>query len=477
MKRILLLIILLAGFVIKAQPPTKFFTKFGGAGIDIAYSAQETYNRQYIILGSTTSFGFGSADAYLTLVDSMGQLVWSKNYGGAQADVGKSIIINPVDSGFVFTGYTGSYGSGGYDIYVVRTDKEGNLKWQSTFGGTDWDFGTDIDLASDGNVVVCGNSYSNKYGKSDGFVLKINISTGQAIWQKYYGGSEDDDFRSIVLTSDGNYSIGGNTKSYGDLNNDFWLFKVNNLGDSVTSSKLGNPNKAEMCYDMMEDNFNNLIFCGSYDTSAYNTGKNDCYLIKTNITGTFISEVRFTGAGSNDKFLSATKSSLGNNFCFSRSVYKPSFAIEAQPFLVDFNFNYISSTTYADVNDEEAFNIINTTDDGYLMVGYTKSYNSISEDVFLVKLDNTLLNSANIVGLKEVMPFKNKQPEIYYSEGKVYFENLKKENLSYELINSRGVIITKDNTRENNIHLNTELSGGIYIIKISNLPSLKFIKE
>lgn len=477
MKKILLLLILFVTLAASAQPPTRFFSKFGGGGVDIGYGVQESFNRQYIIVGSTSSFGFGSSDANLTLLDSMGQVLWSKSYGGAQSEVGKSVVINPLDSGFIFSGYTSSFGNGGFDAYIVRTDKEGNLKWQTTIGGQDWDFANDLTFSSDGNIVICGKSYSKAYGQSDGFVAKVNLTNGATIWDKYYGGNEDDEFNSIVLTSDGLISLGGNTKSYGDSNNDFWLFKINSVGDSINSKKFGTLNKSERCYDMMEDNFNNLVFCGSYDTSFYNTGKNDAYIVKTNLTGVFINEIRFSGAGAADKFVSVTKSTLNNNYCFSRSVFKPGFAIEAQPFLTDFNFNYINSTTYAGINDEEAYKIINTKDDGFLMIGYTKSFNSLSEDVFVVKLDNTLLNAGNIVGIKEGIGVTKASEHIHLIGNTFFFDNIHNTPLAYKIINSIGAIVDSGLTDENHIQLNKTLGRDLYFILLENKIPLKFVVQ
>jgi len=476
MKKTAVLIVLLICFFSKAQPPAKFYTKFGGSGIDIGYSGLETFNRQYAIVGSTTSFGDGSTNVYLLLVDSMGQPLWEKTFGGAMADVGKSIILNPTDSGFVIAGFTSSYGNGGYDLYVIRTDKNGNLKWQSSFGGMDWDFGNDLTLGSDGNVIVCGTTHSYGYGKTDGYIMKVNITNGTQVWVKYYGGIEDDDFRSVKLTSDGYYTIAGNTQSYGDINNDFWFFKINNSGDSITSKNFGNPNKKEMCYDFMEDNFNNLVFCGSYDTSFYNTGKNEGYLIKTNLNGAFLNQIRYAGAGSNDRFLSVTRERNGNNYFFSRSVNKPSFEMEAQPFHTDFNLNHIFSTTYVGNKDEEAYKVFNTKDNGFVMVGYTKSFNLVSEDVFFVKVDSTLLNSVNIVGLKELK--QNKSPEkIYYFDNKLYFDNSYSKLLTYSIMNSQGKVLIESRTNGNVIQLNPDMATGVYVARIGDKPPIKFIKN
>src|ERR1041385_6448278 len=98
MKRICYIAAVFYSLIAVAQPPLKFFTTFGGDGVDIGYGVKEIYNRQYIIAGLTTSYGAGSADAYLILADSMGQAVWQKTYGSVFAEAARSVIFNPSDS-------------------------------------------------------------------------------------------------------------------------------------------------------------------------------------------------------------------------------------------------------------------------------------------------------------------------------------------------------------------------------------------
>ena len=242
MKKILFICFIVLGFNLSAQPPSKWYNKFGGSGIDIGYGVKETYERHYIVAGSTSSFGYGATDAYLILVDSMGQKVWDKTYGGVMADVAKAVVVNPVDSGFIFTGYTGSIGNGGYDVFLARTDKNGNLIWQKSFGGLDWDFGNDIVMGPDGNVVICGYTYNSKYGKKDGYILKVNSGTGALMWEKKYGGVEDDEFRAVKVTNDNFIIFTGETKSYADITGDIYFFKTNATGDSVLCKQLGRIN-------------------------------------------------------------------------------------------------------------------------------------------------------------------------------------------------------------------------------------------
>lgn len=477
MRNLFYILSLVVSLGAKGQAPASFVTAFGGLNDDIGYGVKETYDRQYIVIGSTTSYGMGASDAYLALIDSMGQKVWQKTFGGLSSDVGKSILINPSDSGFIFTGYTNSYGSGGYDIYCVRTDKSGTLIWQSTFGGMDWDFGNDIIFSSDGDIMVCGSTFSSTHGNRDGIVIKLDGNSGNVVWSKIFGGQEEDEFVSIMQTSDGYYSIAGNTKSYGDLNGNFWLFKINLLGDSVTSKSLGNTTRAEKCYDLTEDNNNRIVFCGALDTSFYNTGKNVSFLMRTDLNGNYIDEKTLPNANINDdKLFSIVNISKDNRYFFSRKVGHGALGIDAQPYILDYNFIYIGTTTYGGFKEDETYDVILTKDNGYVMVGMTNSY-SFSSDVYLIKLDSALLNSPVIIGIDEYNG-KDKKTHGYYFNNEVYFENVNNELLNFQLFNSSGKLIQEGATKEDHIKITGDLANDIYIVRIiENGFLLKFIQN
>ncbi len=481
MKQILLLLSTIFVICAKAQVSSKFCTVFGGGGVEIGYSVKETYGKQYVLVGSTTSYGSGSSDAYLVLSDSLGRGIWEKSFGGVLSDVAKSVIINPADSGFILTGFTNSFGNGGFDIYVVRTDKNGNMKWQTSYGGLDWDFATDLVQSSDGNIVVCGNTFNSSYGKKDALVMKFDIITGALIWKKCFGGLEDDEFNGIKLTSDGDFSLAGNTNSYGDLNGDFWLFKINSNGDSLTSKKIGTSNKKEYCYDFMEDDNHDLVFCGSYDTSFYNSGKNIAYIVKTDLAGVFKSENKTSGAFTNDdKFLAISKNKAGGLYFLSRKVNHvgSGFGIDVQPFLMNSSYGFYNATTYGNTNTDEAFDVIYTSDRGYLMVGHTSGFNLVSEDVFLIKLDSSLLNSPVIVGHKEEEKSLSRRNTYFFGD-KIYFTNPQNLNLSYQIVNSQGVIVESSSTQKDFVIIRSDLPPDIYLFKFISTKdnSLKFIKN
>ena len=138
-KSILLLLFLITTIAADAQPPSKFYCRYGGNGYDVGYDVKQTLDGGYIITGSTSSFGQGNTDMYLLKLDSLGQKQFETSFGGYNNEIGKS-VVQLSDSSYVMVGYTSSTGFGGYDIFLVKADKAGTLLWQKTIGGTDWDF-------------------------------------------------------------------------------------------------------------------------------------------------------------------------------------------------------------------------------------------------------------------------------------------------------------------------------------------------
>jgi len=196
MKNIIFINLMLLCFIYNAQNPLYFNTRYGSPQDDIGNGIVQTLNKGYLIIGQTTGYGASQTDILLTKTDTLGLPIWQKIYGGFNADVGKA-IIELADSSIVFIGYSNSYGSGGYDALIIKTDKNGNLLWRRTYGGLDWDFGYSINKTIDGNLIICGATYSFGRGNKDGFILKMDLN-GNFLWSRVYGGRNDDDFKKII---------------------------------------------------------------------------------------------------------------------------------------------------------------------------------------------------------------------------------------------------------------------------------------
>ena len=197
---------------------------YGGPDDDGGSSVQVTSDGGYIIAGSTQSFGAGGDDIYLIKTDSEGNMLWNQTYGGTGYDYGNSVQVTS-DGGYIIAGQTNSFGAGAYDVYLIKTDSEGNMLWNQTYGSTNRDEGHSVQVTSDGGHIIAGYTYSFGTGSSDVYLVKTD-SEGNLLWSQTYGGTVDDSGRSVQVTSDGGYIIAGDTGSFGAGRADVYLVKI-----------------------------------------------------------------------------------------------------------------------------------------------------------------------------------------------------------------------------------------------------------
>ena len=150
---------------------------FGGSDYEIAFFVQETSDGGYILVGTVSS---GSGDMYLVKTDVSGNEIWSQTFGGSSDDRGRS-VKETSDGGYILVGYTSSFGAGTYDMYLVKTDASGNQEWSQTFGGSGSDSAYSVQETSDGGYILTGYTESFGAGKSDMYLVKTD-SEGNPIF-------------------------------------------------------------------------------------------------------------------------------------------------------------------------------------------------------------------------------------------------------------------------------------------------------
>lgn len=217
-------------FLVKTDASGNFLWQknLGGLSSDGAWDIQHTSDGGFIIAGWTFSHGPGFlGNAWLVKTDSLGNEQWNKAFGGTNVDRAYS-VQQTTDGGYVLTGYTDSFGAGLYDMLLIKTDNIGNQVWMKTFGGTGRDYGHSVQQTMDGGFIAAGYTLSFGAGGDDMYVVKTDAN-GNEQWSKKYGGSSSDVAYGIRETSDGGYIITGHTLSFGAGVHDVWLIRVDTV--------------------------------------------------------------------------------------------------------------------------------------------------------------------------------------------------------------------------------------------------------
>ena len=196
---------------------------FGGADLEYGYSVLQTDDLGFIFTCLTYSYGAGDCDAWLIKTDSNGNIIWNRTFGGEGFDDCYSIIASD-DSGYAMVGATDSYDSNG-DVWLVKTDDEGYEQWNKTYGGSETDHGLFIYQTNDGGYIILGYTESFGAGDEDIYLIKTD-SLGNMIWDKTFGGIHYDRGWNVWQTMDGGYILSGLTYSYGAGESDAWLIKL-----------------------------------------------------------------------------------------------------------------------------------------------------------------------------------------------------------------------------------------------------------
>ena len=184
---------------------------YGGTGSESAQALLQISEGGYVLAGYTTSYGIGESDMWLVKTDDNGIAQWNHTYGG----IGREYtwgLIQTMDGGHALVGKTNSSGSGGYDTWLVKTDANGKIQWNQTYGKNGEDSGGDLLQTTDGGFALAGYTDSYGLGGFDAWLIKTN-STGNVQWNQTYGGLGDDIAISLVQTPDGGYVLAGYTSS------------------------------------------------------------------------------------------------------------------------------------------------------------------------------------------------------------------------------------------------------------------------
>ncbi len=436
MKQILLLLLLSLAFpfISFAQAPVILWQKsLGGSNYDIANSVKQTPDSGYIVAGNTSSsdgdvgLSQGGQMAWIVKLDKAGNIQWKKLFEGTGFDDEAYSIALTADGGYIFAGVTedpeitGYHGRGDQDYLVVKLDSAGNVLWERAYGGNQQDWANSIMPTSDGGYIVAGSTNSVdgdvtgyhppknlNQAPSDYWIIKID-SVGNLQWEKTLGGSGTDAGKYAEQTPDGGYiACGWSASNDGDVTGnhggiDYWIVKLNNTGNLEWQKSYGSGG-TEAAYSVHATVDGGYIIGGYSNPSGAgdvtgNHGSYDYWIVKIDDVGSLQWEKSFGGTGgdlawslqlTSDKGYVIAGSSSSNN----GDVTGNHGSADMWVLKLDSTGAKQWEQSYGGSGGEQGLAIAPTLDKGYIVAGSSTSNdgevtgNHGNVDYWVVKLSN-----------------------------------------------------------------------------------------
>lgn len=405
----------------QSTPVQQWDVRYGGTENDELKAMKPTPDGGYILggwssgntPGNNNPLSKGGMDYWVIKINNAGIRQWDARFGGSADDYLSSIEIT-ADGGYIVGGhsYSGVSGdktrpsTGESDYWVVKINSTGAKQWDATFGGTDHEYCQSVQQTADGGYIVAGSSASgisgNKtqslQGMSDYWMVKLD-ATGQKQWDAAFGGKQSDELKSVSLTSDGGYILGGSSESWVDGDKtkaprggfDYWIVKVNNVGTKQWDAAFGGDN-SDYCESVQQTVDGGYILGGftysglSGEKTKPSQGGYDYWVVKTDANGALSWDASF--GGSEDDRLYLVKQSndggyiLGGKSMSGTSIYKTQASLgDWDYWVVKLNSNGIQQwdAVHGGSAADELTCLEETNDGGYLLGG--SSWSGVSGDV------------------------------------------------------------------------------------------------
>jgi hypothetical protein len=254
-----------------------WFATYGGSNIDVAKSIVSLSDGNILVCGHTESLGNGENDVYLLKTWPNGFLIWEQTYGGIKAERGLK-AIEASDGNYIVIGETGSFGAGKKDVWLLKVNMDGSEIWSNTFGNQDYQTAHDIIETAGNQFVIVGSSDIHDEDFLNIYIIKTD-SNGNLIWEKQMGCPQDfyEHGMSITETPDGNYLITATVNNAVTRCNDAWVLILDPDGELLWSETFGDEGNDRLVDAAVIDD-QCIVLAGQ--TDSWGEGGFDAWAVK-----------------------------------------------------------------------------------------------------------------------------------------------------------------------------------------------------
>jgi hypothetical protein len=379
-------------------------------------------------LASTGRYRVSNTNLDMALTCVNNGIVASYHYGGNDNELGYDLIFLP-DSGFILVGTTQSYGAGANDVYIIRTDKNGDTLWTRTFGDANGQEAKGIEKQNDSVYIVAGLWGNINTNSTDPFAMKINLN-GDTSDFHFYGNNLQNFGQSLCKTADGGFAIAGwSTVDYGGTYSPDGVIYKTDSNLNLQWTKYYGTIYNEDIFDIQSTYDNGFVLVGY--SKCPGRGE-DVYIVRTDSQG-----------------------------------------------------DTLWTKTLGGAYDERAYSVVQTPDSSFAVVGYTYSFGAGGSDAFFLKLkpNGDITTSIGLIPELKYLGIK-----LYPNPAKenitIDFKNALTQEAELFIYNALGQKLRSYSLQKHQSEINIGLFGiksGVYYCELrtnnKTIGTGKFIKE
>ncbi len=384
MKKIIYLsiLVLLIGIGLSSKAQIVFSKEYGGIYNEDGRWMEQMPDSGFIMVGKSETYSNGQSDIWVVRTDAYGNIMWTKSYGGTEFEFGNMIRITS-DGGFIIAGFTNTYGAGGSDGWLIKTDVLGNIQWQKTFGNSDLQEFEAVIQTADGGYAALGINYGSGTAYYDFYLVKVD-SNGNTEYTKNIGGAGYEIGNSIQQTPDGGFILAGQSYSYAGEDGDFYMVKTDNLGNVQWDQNYANTGLQE-CHHVQNVPGGGFILVGDADDLSGGLGDTDVWMFKTDDLGNILWQQIYGGTKKDGG--KTVENTTDGGFIIagiSRSfgLINPNYYLVKTDSVGTIEWQ---NSSYGSSHHDHAYRGIETSDGGFAEVGYFRNSSNTS-NYALVKL-------------------------------------------------------------------------------------------